>query len=176
MLRNYIKVALRQMKSNKGFSLLNMFGLSLGLTCAILILLWIQDETGYNSFQVKYDNLYQVLEHQTYEDKTYTFAATPGLLASAMKAELPEVKKEDVKVTVENGTLTIEGERKFEKEEKNKKYHRVERAYGQFTRAFTLPETADPTKINAEFKDGMLTVHLTKTEKAQPKAVEVKVT
>lgn len=92
-----------------------------------------------------------------------------------VKAELPEVKKEDVKVTVENGTLTIEGERKFEKEEKNKKYHRVERAYGQFTRAFTLPETADPNKINAEFKDGMLTVHLTKTEKAQPKAVDVKV-
>jgi HSP20 family protein len=52
----------------------------------------------------------------------------------------------------------------------------VERAYGQFTRAFTLPETADPTKINAEFKDGMLTVHLTKAEKAQPKAVDVKVT
>ena len=93
-----------------------------------------------------------------------------------VKAELPEVKKEDVKVTVENGTLTIEGERKFEKEEKNKKYHRIERAYGQFTRAFTLPETADPTRINAEFKDGMLTVHLTKTEKAQPKAVDVKVT
>jgi len=92
-----------------------------------------------------------------------------------VKAELPDIKKEDVKVTVENGTLTIAGERKFEKEEQNKKYHRVERAYGQFTRAFTLPDTADPTRINAEFKDGMLTVHLTKAEKAQPKAVEVKV-
>jgi HSP20 family protein len=92
-----------------------------------------------------------------------------------VKAELPEVKREDVKVTVENGTLTIAGERKFEKEEKNKKYHRVERGYGQFTRAFTLPETADPNRINAEIKDGMLTVHLTKTEKAQPKAVDVKV-
>ena len=92
-----------------------------------------------------------------------------------VKADLPEVKKEDVKVTVENGVLTITGERKFEKEEKDKKYHRIERSYGNFLRSFTLPDAADGSKVNAEFKDGVLKVHLPKSEKAKPKAVEVKV-
>jgi HSP20 family protein len=92
-----------------------------------------------------------------------------------IKAELPDVKKEDVKVTVENGVLTLSGERKFEKEEKNKKYHRVERAYGSFMRRFTLPDDADPENVKAEFKDGMLTVHLSKSEKAKPKQREVAV-
>jgi len=91
-----------------------------------------------------------------------------------VKAELPEVKKEDVKVTVEDGVLTITGERKLEKEEKDKKYHRIERSYGNFLRSFTLPDGADGTKVNAEFKDGVLKVHLPKSEKAKPKAVEVK--
>ena len=85
------------------------------------------------------------------------------------------MKKEDVKVTVENGVLTLSGERKFEKEEKNKKYHRVERAYGSFMRRFTLPDDADPENVKAEFKDGMLTVHLSKSEKAKPKQREVAV-
>jgi len=93
-----------------------------------------------------------------------------------VKADLPEVKKEEVKVTVENGVLTITGERKFEKEEKDKKYHRIERSYGNFLRRFTLPEGADSAKVNAEFKDGVLKVHLPKSDKAKPKAVEVKVT
>lgn len=92
-----------------------------------------------------------------------------------VKAELPEVKKEDVKVTVEDDVLTITGERKYEKEEKGKKYHRVERAYGSFERSFTLPEDADGTKVNAEFKDGILRVHVAKSEKAKPKSIEVKV-
>ena len=92
-----------------------------------------------------------------------------------IKAELPEIPPESVKVTVENGVLTISGERKLEKEEKGKKYHRVERAYGSFVRAFTLPEDAEADKIRAEFKDGMLTVHLPKCEKARPKQIEVQV-
>lgn len=92
-----------------------------------------------------------------------------------IKAELPEVKREDVKVTAEEGTLTIMGERKFEKEEKGKKFHRVERAYGSFVRNFSLPDDADPAKVSAEFKDGVLTVHLTKTAKAKPQQIEVKV-
>ena len=92
-----------------------------------------------------------------------------------IKAELPEVKKEDVKVTVENGVLTITGERKFEKEEKGKKYHRLERAYGSFMRSFTLPEGAAGDKISAEFKDGVLKVHLAKSPEAKPKSVNVKV-
>ncbi|HEY5778369.1 MAG TPA: Hsp20/alpha crystallin family protein [Terrimicrobiaceae bacterium] len=92
-----------------------------------------------------------------------------------IKAELPEVKKEDVKVTVENGVLTITGERKFEKEEKEKKYHRIERAYGSFMRSFTLPDTAPGDKVNAEFKDGVLKVHLPKSAEAKPKAIDVNV-
>ena len=77
-----------------------------------------------------------------------------------IKAELPEVKKEDVKVTAENGTLTIMGERRYEKEDKSKKYHRVERAYGSFGRSFSFPDDASPGQVRAEFKDGVLTVHL----------------
>jgi HSP20 family protein len=92
-----------------------------------------------------------------------------------IKAELPEVTKEDVKVTAEEGTLTIMGERRFEKEVKGKKYHRVERSYGSFGRSFSLPDDASPAKVSAEFKDGVLTVHLTKTEKAKPHQIEVKV-
>jgi HSP20 family protein len=92
-----------------------------------------------------------------------------------VNAELPEVKKEDVKVTVENGVLTIRGERKFEKEEKDKKYHRIERSYGNFLRSFSIPDASDATRVHAEFKDGVLKVHLPKSEKAMPKAVEVKV-
>jgi HSP20 family protein len=92
-----------------------------------------------------------------------------------IRAELPDLRKEDVKVTVENGVLTISGERKFEKEEKQKKYHRVERAYGRFVRSFTLPDDADADGVKADFKDGMLTVHLPKNEQAKPKQIEVKV-
>ena len=92
-----------------------------------------------------------------------------------IKAELPELRKEDVKVTVENGVLTISGERKFEKEEKKKKYHRVERGYGSFVRTFALPEDADAGKVKAEFKHGILEVHLPKNEKAKTKQIEVHV-
>ncbi|MBE7499240.1 MAG: Hsp20/alpha crystallin family protein [Verrucomicrobiales bacterium] len=92
-----------------------------------------------------------------------------------IKAELPEVKKEDVRVTAEEGTLTITGERKFEKEEKGRKYHRVERAYGSFVRNFSLPEDASPAQVTATFKDGVLTVHLAKTAKAAPLPIEVQV-
>lgn len=92
-----------------------------------------------------------------------------------IKAEIPDVKKEDVKVTVEDGVLTIQGERKHEKEEKGKKYHRVERSYGSFVRSFTLPDLVDEEKVKAEFKDGVLNLQLPKSEKAKPKAIEVSV-
>jgi HSP20 family protein len=92
-----------------------------------------------------------------------------------IKAEIPDVKKEDVKVTVEDGVLTIQGERKQEKEEKGKKYHRVERSYGRFVRSFTLPDLVDEGKVKAEFKDGVLNLQLPKSEKVKPKAIEVTV-
>jgi HSP20 family protein len=92
-----------------------------------------------------------------------------------IKAELPDMKKEDVRLTVENDVLAISGERTFEKEEKGKKYHRIERAYGSFVRSFTLPEDADGSRVSADFKDGMLQVHLPKSQKAKPKTIEIKV-
>ncbi len=92
-----------------------------------------------------------------------------------IKAELPGLEKDQVKVTVENGTLLISGERVSENEEKNRKYHRVERAHGSFLRSFTLPDDADGTKIRAEFKNGVLKVHLPKAEAAKPKSIEIKV-
>jgi HSP20 family protein len=88
-------------------------------------------------------------------------------------AELPEVKKEDVKVTVENGQLAISGERKFEREDKDRKYHRIERSYGTFIRSFALPDTANAEKVMAEFKDGVLKVRIPKSEKVRPKHVTV---
>ena len=92
-----------------------------------------------------------------------------------IKVELPEVQKDDVKVTVESGTLTISGERKAEKEEKGRKFHRVERYYGRFERSFSIPDDAEAGDVKAEFKDGVLRVHLAKSEKARPKQIEVKV-
>ena len=92
-----------------------------------------------------------------------------------IKAELPEVKKEDVKLTVQDNVLSISGERKSEKEEKGKRYHRIERTYGSFMRSFTLPEDADGAQVSAEYKDGMLKVRLPKSEKAKPKSIDVKI-
>jgi HSP20 family protein len=89
-------------------------------------------------------------------------------------AELPQVMKENVKVTVAGGMLTISGERRFEKEEKTT-YHRIERSYGSFVRSFAMPDDGDPSGVNAEFKDGILTIHLRKSESALPKQIEVKV-
>jgi HSP20 family protein len=89
-------------------------------------------------------------------------------------AEIPDVKKDDVSVTVDNRVLTIRGERKQEKEEKGKKFHRVERHYGSFARSFTLPDNVDESKINATFKDGVLNITIAKSA-SKPKAVSVKV-
>ncbi len=92
-----------------------------------------------------------------------------------IKVEAPEVRKEDLKLSVDNGVLTITGERKFEKEEKGKRYHRVERAYGHFSRSFTLPEDSDPGRVNAQYEDGVLKVHVAKTEKTKPRSIDIKV-
>lgn len=92
-----------------------------------------------------------------------------------VKAELPEVKKENVQITLENNLLTIRGERKFEEETKKENYHRIERTYGEFIRSFTLPTFINAEKITAEFKDGVLRVTIPKREEAKPKQIEVKV-
>jgi HSP20 family protein len=93
-----------------------------------------------------------------------------------LKVELPEVKKEAVDVLIENNVLTLRGERKFEEQIQRENYHRVERHYGEFVRSFTLPMFVDATKINAEFKEGVLMVTLPKHESTKPKHINVKVT
>jgi len=92
-----------------------------------------------------------------------------------IKADLPDVKKEDVKVELLDGTLTIEGERQQEKEEKGKKFHKIEREYGKFLRRFAMPSEVDASKVQADFKNGVLNVHLPKSATAKPKAIDVKV-
>jgi HSP20 family protein len=92
-----------------------------------------------------------------------------------LKADLPEMKKEDVRVTVEDGILCVSGERKSEKEDQKRKFHRIERSFGNFRRSFTLPENAIGSKVTADFRDGVLKVHLPTTATAKSKAIEVKV-
>ena len=92
-----------------------------------------------------------------------------------IKADLPDVRKEDVHVIVEDGSIRITGERKFDREEHGKRYHRIERAYGSFERSFLLPDGAKTDKVKAEFKDGTLCVHLPKSLKAQTKPLEIPV-
>jgi HSP20 family protein len=92
-----------------------------------------------------------------------------------VKAELPEVKKDNVSVSIEDNVLTIRGERKFEEETSHENYHRIERAHGEFVRSFALPATIDSARIGAEFKDGILRVTLPKREEAKPKQIEVNI-
>jgi HSP20 family protein len=100
------------------------------------------------------------------------FEDTEGLL---FKFELPEIDPKDVAVNLEDGVLTVRGERKLEKEDKRENYHRIERAYGTFMRSFTLPATFDPNKVTAETKHGVLRVFVPKRAEAKPKAVQIKV-
>ena len=92
-----------------------------------------------------------------------------------LKMDLPGVSKENLKLNFHDGELIISGERKQEKEDKDSKYHRIERTYGKYYRSFTLPQTIQADKINAEFKDGQLTITVPKSEEAKPKELEIKV-
>ena len=92
-----------------------------------------------------------------------------------LKMDLPGVTKSDLKLSYEDGQLKISGERKQEKEDKDSKYHRIERTYGKYFRSFTLPKQIQAENIKAEFKDGQLTVTIPKSEEAKPKELEIKV-
>jgi HSP20 family protein len=92
-----------------------------------------------------------------------------------VKADLPEVKKDEIKIHVQDGVLAIEGERKQIKEEKGKRFHKIEREYGRFVRRFALPTEVDAEKVRAEFKDGVLNVVLPKAPTATPKMIDVKI-
>ena len=92
-----------------------------------------------------------------------------------LKADLPDVKLDDIDVRVENQVLTLKGERRFEREETQKGYHRIERSYGLFTRSFSIPPTVEADKVSAGYKNGVLTVALPKKEAAKPRQVKVEV-
>lgn len=92
-----------------------------------------------------------------------------------LRAELPGMEREDIQVVFENSTLTIKGERKFDQDVKQEQFHRVERAYGVFSRSFSLPATVDASKIAAEYKNGVLTVTLPFREEAKPRTINVQV-
>jgi HSP20 family protein len=92
-----------------------------------------------------------------------------------LKADVPGIEPNDIDIRMENGTLTIKGERKFENNPTDQGYHRIERSYGSFARSFALPDSIDPEKVKAEFKNGVLAVILPKKEVAKPRAVKVEI-
>ena len=90
-----------------------------------------------------------------------------------LKLEVPGIDEKDLNINVENNVLTVSGERKFENEQKEENFHRIERRYGSFTRSFTLPNTVDTEKITADYSNGVLNIHLVKREGAKPKQIKV---
>jgi HSP20 family protein len=92
-----------------------------------------------------------------------------------IKAELPDMKKDDIEITVENNTLTLRGEKKMDSEMKEEHCHRIERTYGSFSRTFSLPTTVDTSKVSADYKNGVLTIKLPVREEAKPKQIQVHV-
>jgi HSP20 family protein len=92
-----------------------------------------------------------------------------------LKTDLPAMKREEVKVGITDGVLTVEGERHHEKDEKGKKFHKIERSFGRFVRRVAVPTDVDEQKVSAEFKDGVLSVHMPKSASAKPRSVDVKV-
>jgi HSP20 family protein len=92
-----------------------------------------------------------------------------------LRAELPDMKREDIDVSVENNTLTLRGERKLDQEIKQENFHRIERAYGSFVRSFSLPNTVDASKVAAEYRNGVLTIKLPVREEAKPRQIQIDV-
>ena len=90
-------------------------------------------------------------------------------------AEVPGMNKDDIKISIHNNVLVLKGEKKKEKEEKEENYHRIERAYGSFMRSFSLPTSIDANKVKASYKDGILTIELSKKEEAKPKEISINV-
>jgi HSP20 family protein len=92
-----------------------------------------------------------------------------------LKIEVPGIDEKDINVSIENNTLTVRGERRFEKDEKEENFHRVERMYGSFTRSFTMPNTVDPEQVSAHYEKGVLKIRLAKKAEAKPKLIKVNV-
>jgi HSP20 family protein len=125
--------------------------------------------------------LFQDTVNRLFSDQTTTRPWAPSVdifetdNELVLKADIPGVDQKDIDIQLENGTLSLKGERKFERDEKNKGFHRQERSYGSFVRYFTVPETIDSENVKADFQAGVLTVTLPKKEIAKPKAIKVQV-
>jgi HSP20 family protein len=125
--------------------------------------------------------LFQDTVNRLFSDQTTTRPWTPAvdILETdnelVLKADVPGVELKDIDIRIENGTLLLKGERKFEREEKNKGFHRLERSYGSFVRYFTVPDTVDTENVKADFQNGVLSITLPKKEIAKPKAIKVQV-
>jgi HSP20 family protein len=125
--------------------------------------------------------LFQDTVNRLFSDQTTTRPWAPSVdifetdNELVLKADIPGVDQKDIDIQLENGTLSLKGERKFERDEKNKGFHRQERSYGSFVRYFTVPETIDSENVKAGFQAGVLTVTLPKKEIAKPKAIKVQV-
>ena len=130
MFKNYFKVTIRNLWKNKTNSFLNIFGLCIGITCAGFIFLWVEDELNYDHYNKKIDQIYKVMENQSYDGKTYTFGVTPGLLAQAMQEEIPGIKQV-CRFSGDNYTLFSLGDKLF--------YERGFFADSSVFNMFTLP-------------------------------------
>src|SRR6202451_3118274 len=125
--------------------------------------------------------LFQDTVNRLFSDQTTTRPWAPSVdifetdNELVLKADIPGVDQKDIDIQLENGTLSLKGERKFERDEKNKGFHRQERSYGSFVRYFTLPDTVDTEHVKAEYKAGVLSITLPKKEIAKPKAIKVQV-
>ncbi len=139
--------------------------------------------TRYNPFDLTPFQAFRLFENAlpavTQPDAARPWAPAVDILETEneliLKADLPEVKQEQIDIRVEDGTLTLRGERKFETVKDEKGYHRIERSYGAFSRSFTLPDTVQADGVKATFKDGVLTVNLPKKEVAKPRQIKVEV-
>ena len=134
---------------------------------------------GVTSLQERINRLFDEAFNRSEEGSLTSWAPAVDIFETehelVVKADLPEVKPEDLDIRVENNILTIRGERKFEKKVSEDKYLRVERSYGSFSRSFSLANTVNTEAIKADYKDGVLTLSIPKREEAKPKQIKVQV-
>ncbi len=130
----------------------------------------------FNSLGTRF-NLHESSDTDEYENAVWSplTDVTEDKDSFVLKLDLPGINKDDVKISYSDGTLTISGERKLEKETKEAKFHRMERTYGKYFRSFTLPGKINENKIDAEFKDGQLIITVPKAEEAKPKEIPIKI-
>jgi len=133
------------------------------------------------SLQNRVNSLFQDYNRGSQDELTFTSSFVPAVDVYedehkvALKLEIPGVTQQDVDIQLENNILTVRGERKFEKEEKEENFHRIERRYGSFARSFTLPNTLDPESVQANYENGVLKIELAKRAEAKPKQIHVNI-